>query len=184
MPDSIDPYQPPKSEVIAGGRSLISVKYNNTLFDLLLFQAIHQFLSPVLQFFFVFLAALSLTTEIQTHSPWEAVLIAFLWYSAMWSFQFIFTAIYLFSRKNKSTFATHFIEIQDGALFEETKYNRSHFYWNEMMKVVRRPGFVAIYINPHIAHVIPIRAFQSSAQAIDFVANIRDKIHNSKNVEL
>jgi hypothetical protein len=38
------------------------------------------------------------------------------------------------------------------------------------------PGFIGIYVTPHIAHVIPNRAFHSAQQRAQFIALLKNKI--------
>lgn len=156
----------------------MKIEYENKFSDILLFHAVHQFLSPVLQGFYILLFVVILMTG---HN-WSkdgflpAFVGAFAWYVALWLIQFVFNAIYLFSRKNKSVLTKHTVEIQPESFYEETKYNKSYFYWNGIYKVVRRPGFVAVYVTPHMAHIIPKRAFSSKTQMSSFINECKNKL--------
>lgn len=108
-----------------------------------------------------------------------AVVNALIWYFGIWLIQFIFNALYLYSKKNYSFLTKHKIEIQDDALFEETKYNRSYFFWNKNMKVFKRPGFVAIYVSQNMAHIIPRRAFRTKEQMQTFVNKCKTKLNET-----
>lgn len=156
------------------------IEYENNFKDILLFNAIHQFLSPVLQVVFLLLPIFIVFAELNAEKSnlGAAVLSGIFWYFGLWIFQFIFNSIYLYSRKNKSVLTNHIIEIQDEALYEETKYNRSYFFWNGIVKIVRRPGFIAVYVTPHMAHIIPNRAFTSSQQVSCFVDDVKSRIIN------
>ncbi len=94
----------------------------------------------------------------------------------MWVFQLVFNIFYLYSKKEKAILTEHIIEIQDDSLYEETKYNRSYFYWNGIDRIVRRPGFVAVYVTKHMAHIIPVRAFKSEKEKSDFFNRVREKL--------
>lgn len=48
-------------------------------------------------------------------------------------------------------------------------FNAFH-YWPGIARVVRRPGFAAVYISAVAAHIIPRRAFASDQQVDQFVA--------------
>jgi hypothetical protein len=100
-----------------------------------------------------------------------------LWYVGLWVFQLIFNVIYLFSRKNGSVLTKHIVEVQDDALLEETKFNKSIFYWPGVVKAVARPGFIGVYVTAHMAHVIPNRAFHSMEQRAAFTALVKKKIN-------
>jgi hypothetical protein len=65
----------------------------------------------------------------------------------------------------------------DDSFFEETKFNKSFFYWPGVVKAVSRPGFVAVYVTPHLAHIVPNRAFSSSKERSNFLALVKEKIH-------
>ncbi len=153
------------------------IEYENKFSDILLFNAVHQFLSPVLQALFVILFALVFLGELVDSSFAVAITTAFFWYLGVWVFQFLFNAIYLFSRKNYSVLTTHVIEVLDDSLFEETKFNKSFFYWPGVVKAVSRPGFVAVYVTPHLAHIVPNRAFSSRKERSNFLALVKEKIH-------
>jgi hypothetical protein len=152
------------------------IEYKNKFSDILLFNAVHQFLSPVLQGFYLIPLGLFFLSELGDGSAFAAATSALLWYLGLWVFQFVFNAAYLFSRKYKSVLTTHIVEIQDDAFFEETKFNKSFFYWPGIVKAVSRPGFVAVYVAPHMAHIVPNRAFSSKEQRARFLALVREKI--------
>jgi len=156
----------------------MKIEYENKFRDILLFNAVHQFFSPILQGFFLLFSIYIIFSEI---IYWRSgVISAFLWgvifYFGIWTFQFIFNALYLFSKKDISILTEHIVEIQNDAFYEETKYNRSYFYWNGINKVVRYPGFVAVYISKHMAHIIPKRAFSSEDQIELFINTCKDKL--------
>ena len=152
------------------------IQYENKFSDILLFNAVHQFLSPALQGLYLIFFALFFWGESFDRSLLNAGITAFYWYMGLWVLQFGFNVIYLFSRKNGSILTTHFVEIQSDAFLEETRFNKSFFYWPGVLKAVSRPGFVAVYVTPHMAHVVPDRAFSSREQRATFLALTRQKI--------
>ena len=158
------------------------IEYENKFSDILLFNAVHQFLSPALQGLYVIIFALIFWSEPNNSSIATAAITAFYWYLAMWIFQLIFNAIYLFSRKNGSVLTTHIVEVLDDAFLEETKFNKSFFYWPGIVKAVSRPGFVAVYVTPHLAHILPNRAFSSIDQRANFLAMVKEKIRAAAKV--
>lgn len=156
------------------------IHYSNRFSDILLFNAAHQFLSPLLQALFFALCAFIYWSELAENSSLCASITALLWYFGIWIFQFLFNAIYLFSRKNHSVLTDHVIELQPDGLLEETKFNRSLFYWPGIVKAVSRPGFVAVYVTPHLAHIVPNRAFTDTSERMEFLAHIQGKINASR----
>ncbi len=152
------------------------IKYENRFSDLLVFNSIHQFLSPAMQGLWIVLCVFIFQTELSNGTVTLAFITTFVWYVGLWIFQFLFNAIWLFSRKNGAVLTTHTLEIQPEALFEETKFNRFFFYWPGVVKAVSRPGFVGIYVSPHLAHVIPNRAFHDKIERASFLALVKEKM--------
>lgn len=155
------------------------IEYKNKFTDILLFNAIHQFLSPVIQGLFIICCAFIFLSESNENTISIASINTLLWFIFFWIFQFTFLSIYLFSRKDKNVLTNHVIEVQEDSFFEETKYNKSFFFWNGVIKVVSRPGFVAVYVSSNMAHVIPNRAFPSKEKRAEFINLVREKIHVS-----
>jgi hypothetical protein len=152
------------------------IEYENKFSDILLFNAVHQFLSPALQGIYLVFFAFVFWVESGDSSLFAAATAAFCWYAGLWLFQFLFNAVYLYSRKNQSVLTTHVVEIMDDAFFEQTKFNKSFFYWPGVLKAVSRPGFIAVYVTPLLAHIVPSRAFSSPEQKAEFLALVRQKI--------
>jgi hypothetical protein len=94
----------------------------------------------------------------------------------LWIFQVLFNVIFLASRRNHNFVTRHAVEVQEDAFFDETKFSKVFSYWPGVVRAVLRPGFVAVYVAPHQAHVIPNRSFASRAQKLAFIALVRDKI--------
>jgi hypothetical protein len=109
-----------------------------------------------------------------------AGLTALFWYFGMWVFQLFFTIVYLFSKKDKNVLTHHINETKDDAFYEETKYSKTFSYWPGIVSAVSRPGFVAVYITAHSAHVIPNRVFSSNSQRAEFLAFVNEKIQANK----
>jgi hypothetical protein len=159
--------------------TIMRIEYENKFKDILLFSCVHQFMSPVLQGFFIIGCAYFFIIELSDNNVLISMFIAIFWYLFLWAFQFCFNAVYLYSRKNNSVLTGHIVEIQEDAFFEETKFNKSFFYWPGVIKAVSRPGFVGVYVTPQMAHVIPNRAFSSSAKRAEFIKLLKEKIHAS-----
>lgn len=154
------------------------IEYENKFMDILIFNSFHQILSPVLQIFFLIAVTFIMFIDLRypDSSLREAIILGLKVYVIMWVVQLLFNVIYLYSKKDKAILTKHVLEIQDESLYEETKYNRSFFYWNGIVKIIRRPGFLAIYVTKHMAHVIPARAFISAEQRNDFYQTISAKL--------
>jgi hypothetical protein len=152
------------------------IEYENKFSDVVLFHAIHQFLSLRIHGLYLLLIAFIFWNESRENSIAEATTTTLFWYVGLWIFQVLFIAMCLASRKNYGVLTKHSVEVQEDAFFEETRFNKSFSYWPGVVKAVLRPGFVAVYVTPHQAHVIPNRSFASRAQKLAFFALVRDKI--------
>ena len=152
------------------------IEYENKFSDIVVFTVVHQFLSIRVQVLYLLLVAFIFWAETLSHDVRASLTTAFFWYVGLWIFQAVFTTIYLVSRKNHSVLTKHAVELQEDAFFEETRFNKSFFYWPGVIKAVRRPGFIAVYVAPHLAHIIPNRSFSSEAQRRDFIALVKSKI--------
>lgn len=91
------------------------------------------------------------------------------------------TSIGLISSKNHAILTKHALEIRSDALIEETKFNKTYFYWPGIVGAISRPGFAAVYVAQHHACVIPNRFFSSQAERTSFLALVRDKIQTASN---
>lgn len=147
--------------------------------DNLKFQVVHQFLSPVMNGFFIAIAGAIVIVEMSGHTAVRSLLVAALFYLGMWAAQIVLVAILVFSRRNDCVLTDHVLEIRDGGLFEATKFNESMFFWPGLIKVVKRPGFVAVYIAQHMAHIIPDRAFRSIQERDQFVSLVQEKMRTA-----
>lgn len=156
------------------------IQYETKFRDIFLFSTIHQYFSVVIQSSILFGCVLMFFSELNRSGVGFALAIAIFTYLFLWLLQILFGALYLYSRSNVTVLTTHTIEIQEDAFFEETKYNRSYFFWHGVLKIVRRPGFVAVYVAPHMAHVIPTRAFESKSQLNEFLRLVDFKIKSNK----
>jgi hypothetical protein len=152
------------------------IEYELKFRDYLAFNALHQLLSVPVQLFYGGIAAFIFYTSLSDESILVSAIIGVLAYIAMWAIQLMFNVIYLYVGKNRSLLTKHTVEIQDEAFYDETQFSRSYHYWPGIAKVVRRSGFVAVYINAHSAHIIPTRAFSSREQCHLFLSSIKEKL--------
>lgn len=156
------------------------IEYKFTFGDSVLFQASHQFLSPQVQFIYGAMFAVIYFAEARGTSNFQALATAAAIWVVMWLLQFLANVVILVSRKNHSVLTTHSIEVQESGLLEETRFNRSLFYWPGLVKVVSRPGYIAIYVSSQLAHVIPKRAFSSKSEAEKFKAMVLERMQSAR----
>jgi hypothetical protein len=97
------------------------IEYRPHYRDFLLFNNIHQLLSPTLQFFYIVPSvffALTMADDIPTT---QIVAIWLIIYSSLWLMQFVLNAIYLYSKKHRNFLTEHVMEIRDDGLLDRTK---------------------------------------------------------------
>ena len=154
------------------------IQYQLKFLDVVLFQAVHQFLNPAVQGLFLLLTWFIFQSEMNdTPTTLHAAAVAGSLYAIMWALQFTFNPVYLISRKNTNVLTQHTIELQQKGVLEETRFTQTLVQWPGVARIVSRPGFVALYISPHMAHVIPNRAFSSSAHRAEFISFVRDRLN-------
>jgi hypothetical protein len=154
----------------------MKIEYENKFSDIFIFSFFHQFHSIALQVFYLLMSFWIFRTALEDSSALAAGIVAFLSYVGLWLIQIAFNGIYLFSKKDKTTYTKHSIEIQDESLVDQTKYSKSFFYWDGVLKVVCRPSYVAIYVTAHSACIIPMRAFSSKEQCNELMNLVTQKL--------
>jgi hypothetical protein len=161
----------------------MKITYKNTYLDALWFNCVHQFMSFRFQALFVALLTFVFLVEMGSKSQpgFSAALLTTLqWYVVLWIVQVLATALMLYSRKNHGFITQHTLEITDAALVETTLYNRTEAYWFGLNEIVRRPGFMAIYVTKAMAHIVPSRAFSSVEERERFFDLVSEKIRVAK----
>lgn len=155
------------------------IVYENTWRDQFQFSAVHQFLSVKLQavtLLSVFAIVLFYASErglVTQVTLFAEIFVAF------WIFQLLVTAVYLHSSRNNSLLTRRALELRDDALSVESRYSLSHFYWSGIDRAVSHPGYIAIYLNAHLAEVIPDRAFASPEQRTRFLTTAVARIDDA-----
>ena len=160
------------------------LEYRTRYLDYLIFNLLHQFLSVRLQVVYLLVSAFIGWTWID-HAPLGVcVAISAMAYVVFWLGQVLFTGIFLASRRSDSNLTDHVVEVRNDALYESTKYNETRFFWPGVLRVVRLPGYVAVYVARQLAHVIPNRAFSSRRQIAEFVEYARTRMKSAPTSDL
>ena len=128
----------------------------------------HQFLSLTMQSFFVLVACAMIFFAEEGDSGLTIAVGTLVTYAAMWLVQCLFLVTYFLTVNTKTMLGSRVIELRDDGLFEETRFNKSLYYWPGILKVVRRPGFIAVYVSGFAAHVIPHRVFSDDMEREKF----------------
>jgi hypothetical protein len=74
-------------------RKNMRIEYNNKFSDILLFNAVHQFLSPPLQGLFLSFFAFTFYSESLGSTFASSAVTAVLWYLGLWIFQLLFKGV-------------------------------------------------------------------------------------------
>ena len=157
----------------------VQLEFELKYLDLLLFNAAHQLLSPLVQAFVLLLGVFIFFQERAGHDVVSAAVTAAFWCCLIWSAQLAFTAVYLISRRNKTLFTRHIIGVREDAFLQQTRYGTSTTYWPGVAKAVSRPGFVGVYTSQNAAHIIPNRAFRSDSQRKEFLSYVDERIRRA-----
>lgn len=70
----------------------------------------------------------------------------------------------LLSAKSKAMLTEHSITLEESGFTEETIYNKTEHKWAIVQKLPRTKRYLYIYIAPHMAHVVPRRAFPDETE--------------------
>ena len=155
------------------------IEYKNTFWDYLLFHSIQQFFSPVLQGLFIVLASWTFmdVLTLDESSVVLPLILGLFVYAALWILNVLFLAVYLLTTKRKTILTAHTISLGEDGLHEETPFNRTVHFWNGgIVKVVRWPNVIGVFVTALSAHIIPVRAFRTDAEANEFVSAIRERM--------
>lgn len=159
---------------------LLRIVYENTWRDQFRFSAVHQFLSVKLQAVTLLsVLAIVLFYASERGLATQITLFAEI-FVAFWIFQLLVTAVYLHSSRNKSLLTRRVLELRPDALRVESRYSQSFYYWSGIDRAVSHPGYIAIYLNAHLAEVIPDRAFASAGQRAGFLATAVERIARAR----
>ena len=154
----------------------LRVAYDFGYLDYLYFTLMQQFMSPVLQGAILLGVGYIFVSELADNPLGKSLLMTLFWYVMIWAAQAAILVAYLFTRRHDGTLTEHVIEIRDDAFYESTRFNESRFLWAGILRLVERPGYLAVYVSQHSAHVIPTRAFKSSQQLAQFISLVKEKM--------
>jgi YcxB-like protein len=166
----------PAREDRAAGTGSVRVEYRVAVWDVINFNLTQNLLSPLMGSLYLGATAFIFLCEIQGgEAPSGAALTAVLYLIGMCLFLVVILTAFYYTGSADSLLTDHVLEIRDAGLFESTRFNESLHYWPSITNVMRRPGFVAVYVSARTAHIIPTRAFESKEHLARFVALIREK---------
>jgi hypothetical protein len=152
------------------------IEYKVGVWDIVKFNLVQQARSLLTGGLFLAFAVFVFVNELGSgHSVPDAALTALWWFIGMWMLQALIVFAFLYTKSADSVLTEHVLEIRDTGLFERTRFNESLFFWPSVIKVVRGPGYVAVFISARQAHVIPRAAFQSREHQAQFIAAIGEK---------
>jgi hypothetical protein len=151
------------------------LEYRIRYLDRLIYNSCHQFLSPIINGFFLIIPILVFFSELRERSLVVSVLVALAIYLLIWLLQLLFLAILLLTRKSDSVLTEHVLEVHEEGIYDTTKFHESRVFWPGIQRVVSRPGLIAIYVAQHSAMLIPNRAFASREMRNQFLVTLNQR---------
>jgi hypothetical protein len=76
--------------------------------------------------------------------------------------------------KNRGILGNHRLTLTAESLKEETPVSHGTWSWAGITKVARNSAYVFIYVQQNMAHIVPLRSFQSRADADRFYQFVVD----------
>lgn len=170
------PTEPSRSAGHAETDQSTRLEFRMRYIDYLLFNTVHLFLNPIMQGLVVGFAGFIFFVELGEKTAAESLMPAARWFGLIWIAQIAYLGAALYTSREDTNLTDHVLDVRDDALYDLTKFNESKFFWPSVLRVVRRPGFVAVYVAQHAAQVIPTRAFENKEAQRMFVKLIKDKM--------
>ena len=160
------------------------VAYRNSFADVLFVNFLHQFMSWVVQAFFIVFAFLightaanGTSCAVAGKCSVVAALTGLVFYLAMWAIQIVFLILYLYSKRHVSDSAERTIELRDDALYAATAgYYQSEIFWRGISKITVAFSYVVIQLTPRSMYIVPARAFGSKADKLVFFESARSRV--------
>ncbi|HYB98666.1 MAG TPA: YcxB family protein [Candidatus Limnocylindrales bacterium] len=163
------------------------LEYQNALGDIVFFHIAHQLASAAMHGYLLvgsFMVAYLTTasSECRGAAPCTETFsfVLLMTYLLVLTAQLLFSAINLFHDDNRASLTRHVVDVSDAGVGEYTVYQHSVYSWEGILKVVSVAGFVAIYVSPHTALVVPPRAFTTQRERGEFLALVRSHIHAAR----
>ncbi len=144
------------------------IEYINTFLDIFRFNVGHQIRHPLVQTMLVVCAILITFSKPPHENLQVCFLFAALVYSLLWVPQLALLGLYLLVRRDKTVLTSHILDISEQGVRETTPYNSSTFLWSGIVALAHRGSHIAIYVSQNGAHVVPMRAFKSHQEGIEF----------------
>lgn len=148
--------------------------------DLYMYNLMHQLSSITIHLFIAFVPFVFALFAGEGESVLVTTMNAVVVYFASWLLHFLFLFVFLATSDKRTMLAAKVLELHEDALFEESRFNKSYHYWQGILKAVRRPGFMAIYTSGLAAHVIPNRAFSTTADRTQFWSVLNSRLNISR----
>jgi hypothetical protein len=151
---------------------VITLRYQNSLRELLRFRFYHQAHSPVaVGFIALWVAAVSFVfyrtipdvdgTATRILTVFLADCIAF---AALMALVALVYVLDLMSPRNKTVLTEHRLALDQDSLTHESQYGRSEMKWTIVQRLVRTKKCLFLYIIQNTAFLVPRRAFRDDAE--------------------
>ena len=173
-----NPFLPPVAHVadVALPADEAEIEFDLRYRDLLLFNWLHQLTSPGMHLMFAGLAMMFFWTDIgrvEVAGWLGPMLFAFV---VFWALQLGAVALLLVTRRNRTLLTRHVVRLGPDALRQRSRYVETTWFWPGVRRVVKRPGFVAVYQSQTGAQIVPNRAFGGRVQRDEFLRYARERV--------
>ena len=172
---------------------MMQVTYTNRFLDFVRFNAYHlprmtsmQIVVGVLVLMHAWSFGPSLA-KMKESVPMKAAVYAttlLLFFAVLLVAQFLFILLSYRPSRNKAFLTEHILTASDDGVVEDTAYGSSSSTWAGITKVGQNRGYIFVYVQENMAHVIPKRAFASEADASRFYDFVQSRVASTKNVGL
>jgi hypothetical protein len=154
----------------------VRIEYELTTRDLMRFRLMHMFAAKGTYIWGTGVAMLLALTVGQAHGV-ESFLRGFALYFAIFvAFGLVMQVIGTLAMRKSTYLTRHAVELREDGFYDESVYMRQLIYWNGVLSVADKPGYVAVYIEAHNAYLIPDRAFRGEVSREAFAALARQRV--------
>jgi hypothetical protein len=150
----------------------VRVEFKNTVGELIAFSWAHAFRSPWMYLVFSFWAYSWLSPATDAWSAWSCIRCTVKYYAifttlivvSFLAFSTIIALLMFISKGHRESLAPRKLIVSPAGVIEETEYSRNEHKWPAILRVLRTKRFVALYIAPNLAYVIPRRTVRSDEE--------------------
>lgn len=163
----------------------MEIRYTNTLGDLVRFNLYHLSRMGVVQVLIVVLVGIHVSTFgvdiLELDQPLAIRIASFvlslaILFGVLVALELLVLFLSYKPAKNRSILTDHVLRITDDGIVEETPLSSSTVAWSAIPRIAQNSRYLFVYVQQNSAHVVPKRAFPSSADATAFYETVEKRI--------